>query len=142
MHEALAKLNFERDTQFFDADCAAKIGMTLHENVFPVIDVTVNHSRPIRLKLTARNWDSEPSSIQLLTPNGDAWKEQLPGGNVFNQGPHPTTGLPFVCMRGVLEYHTHSSHLNDAWADHRKATGMEPVGVLMQVAAAWRKVNP
>jgi hypothetical protein len=141
VHEALAKANFGRDAAFFTSGVAAKLGMTLHENAFPVIDVTVNHKRPIRLKLTARHWDEEPPSVRLLKPDGIDWRDPVPGG-VFHQGPHRNTSMPFICMRGVLEYHTHESHTGDVWANYRGQSGMEPVGILMQLAQAWRKANP
>jgi hypothetical protein len=42
-------------------------------------------------------------------------------------------------MRGAREYHTHGSHVNDAWASYRQQDGMGIVGILMQLAAVWRR---
>jgi len=141
VHEALAKACFQRDAAFFNVGVATRLGMILHENEFPVIDATVVHKRPIRFKMTANNFDEEPPSVLILKPDGEVWKDALPGG-VFHSGPHSRTGLPFICMRGALEYHTHESHLGDKWETHRNVDGNGVVGILMQLAEAWRKANP
>lgn len=47
-----------------------------------------------------------------LQPLGD----QVPNVIV---GAHPATGLPFVCLRGFKEYHTHPQHTDDPWDQYR-----------------------
>ena len=42
-------------------------------------------------------------------------------------------------MRGSREFHTHPSHLNEQWAQYRGQDGMGLIGILMQVATAWRE---
>lgn len=42
--------------------------------------------------------------------------DQLPNVIV---GSHPSTGLPFVCLRGFKEYHTHPQHTDDPWDQYR-----------------------
>lgn len=32
---------------------------------------------------------------------------------------HPQTGLPFICLPGVREYHNHPQHTGDSWLLHR-----------------------
>lgn len=142
MHEALAQANFERDVAALSDVAATRLNLTVHSKTFPVLDVTVNHKRSIRFRMTAQNWDEQPPAIQILRPDGTDWTEQLPSGSVFNQGPHDATRRPFICMRGAHEYHTHSSHVNEKWETYRGQSGMELVGILMQLAEAWRKVNP
>lgn len=34
---------------------------------------------------------------------------------------HPTTGLPFLCLPGIREYHIHPQHSGDSWLLHRQA---------------------
>lgn len=48
-----------------------------------------------------------------------------PGGpmNVILGG-HPSTGKPFLCIRGVREYHEHPQHSGDDWALYRASTGL------------------
>jgi hypothetical protein len=141
VHEALAKANFDRDVAALSDVAAARLRFAVHAKVYPVLDVTVNHKRPVRFRMKAPNWNEQPAAIEILKPDGQSWTEQLPGG-VFNQGPHEATRRPFICMRGALEYHTHQSHVNEKWESYRGQSGMELVGILMQLAEAWRKANP
>lgn len=136
MHEALARAIFDRDVAALTDKSAARQKLIVHERSFPVLDVTIEHRRPLRLRLQADGWDETPPSIVLLNPDGSLWTGPLPGG-VFN-APHPSTGRPFICMRGVREYHTHPSHLNEHWDNYRRQDGMSLVGILMQLCHAWR----
>ncbi len=47
-----------------------------------------------------------PSAMQLALP-GDA-NDYIPGG-------HPITGLPFICIWGTAELHSHPQHANILW---------------------------
>jgi hypothetical protein len=58
-------------------------------------------------------------------------KPRMPDGTPLNalvQG-HPETGLPFLCQRGVREYHRHPEHSGDHWLLHRGAglSGLAPI---------------
>jgi hypothetical protein len=46
---------------------------------------------------------------------------------------HPTTHKPFLCLRGVREYHTHPQHSGDEWLLYR--TEMSLFSIVMSV---WR----
>ncbi len=117
MHEVLARVNFDRDIAALTDTSAAHQGLIVHERSFPVLDATINHRRPIRLRIQANDWDEQPPSIALLRPDGSPWPvtAPLPPGSVFNGSAHPSTGRPFICMRGVREFHTHPSHLTERW---------------------------
>ena len=138
MHEALARKNFERDTAFLTEAYCDRLGWELHQCAFPVLDITVKAATPIRFRCSCLNWDEEPPSIAILKPDGQPWAENLPGGQ-FHNGPHDATGRPFICMRGVQEYHTHSSHLQEHWATYRGQDGMTLTGILTQLSHAWRR---
>jgi hypothetical protein len=138
VHEALARANFERDVAFLTDAVAERLRLKVHSRAFPVLDAIIEHSKPLRLRMTADAWNDLPPSIALFKPDGTAWSETLPGG-IFNGGPHSVKGGPFICMRGSREYHTHSGHTNDTWDNYRDQDGMELVGILMQLAGAWRK---
>ena len=138
MHEALARANFERDVAFLTDAVAARLRLTLHSRAFPVLDATVEHNKPLRLRMMADDWNDLPPSIALLKPDGTAWTETLPGG-IFNPG---SAGRSFICMRGSREYYTLGGHTNDAWDNYRDQDGMELVGILMQLARAWRQAVP
>ena len=103
-----------------------------------MLDVTVEHNKPLRLRFRGDCFDELPPAIAILKPDGSPWADPLPGG-VFNAGPQSVQGGPFICMRGAREYHTHSSHLNDKWENYRGQDGMGIVGILMQLAGVWRQ---
>lgn len=48
--------------------------------------------------------------------NGTAFNVLLPG--------HPLTKKPFLCMRGIREYHEHPQHTGDDWMQYRKHVGL------------------
>ena len=139
MHEAFARVNFDRDVAALTAASAERQGLIVHERSFPVLDATITHRRPLRLRMEAQGWDEVPPSVMLLKPDGTVWSDPLPG-DVFNGSAHPSTGRPFICMRGVREYHTHPSHLRERWDDYRRQDGMGLVGILMQLSHAWRRL--
>lgn len=97
----------------------------------------------LRLQLECEDWNERPPSILLLDFQGRPL-QAVPSSstNIFNGSLHPTTGRPFVCMRGVREYHTHSSHLNDPWEPLRAQAGYRLAEIVTQIWNAWTKVNP
>lgn len=46
---------------------------------------------------------------------------------------HPTTHKPFLCLRGVREYHEHPQHSGDEWLLYRTDLGLFPI-----VLSLWR----
>ncbi|WP_316213767.1 MULTISPECIES: putative metal-binding protein [unclassified Bradyrhizobium] len=138
VHEALAKANFERDVAMLTDSIAARLQLIVHSRDYPILDVTVEHTKAVRFRLRGDNFDELPPAIAILKPDGQPWTGPLPGG-VFNAGPHSSQGGPFICMRGAREYHTHSSHVNDRWENYRGQDGMGIVGILMQLAGVWRR---
>jgi Predicted metal binding domain len=51
------------------------------------------------------------------------------------------TPQPFMCMAGIREYHTHSSHVGDLWENYRSSPDYDLPGILVQVAEAFQKSN-
>ena len=137
MHEILARSRFDTDIRNFGPAIAARLRILVNNAVYPRWDLTVEHTRPLRLVLTAPEWDEKPPSIGLCKADGSPMKDGLPGG-IFNSGAHPATGLPFVCMPGSREFHTHPSHLNETWESFRGTPGKTLTGIAMQLADAWR----
>ena len=137
MHDVLARANFETDVANLSPVLATAYGLHVHAAAYPTLDVTIDHRRPLRVQMRADNWDELPPSIDLMSAEGAIMNLNLPGG-IFHTGPHPETGRPFVCMRGSLEYHRHSGHLNDHWDNYRGQDGMGLIGILLQIAHAWR----
>lgn len=142
MHPLASSLSFDDDVGRWPPDIAAKRGWIVHWLEYPVIDVefTAPGRTPLRLRLDASHWDDEPPRIALLDSSGTylATAPQTPA-SIFHPGPHPNTGRPFVCMAGVWEFHTHSSHLNTPWDQYRGKPNYGISEILTQIWNGWRK---
>ena len=137
MHPALAKKRFDDDVKNLNPELASRLGLTVNNAEYPVWDVTVEHTKPVRLIFTATEWDEAPPSIAICKPDGQPMTEGIPGG-LFNPGPHDRTGRAFVCMPGSLEFHTHGSHVNETWEGFKGKAGKTLTGILLQLASGWR----
>ena len=141
MHRAVSKRLFEDDTSHLTTKFAVVRQWTLHSVEFPMIDCSFGGPgrRTVRVRLLCDDWNDQPPSIEILEADGTALSTPLVDPNsVFNQGPHPDTGRPFVCTRGSREYHTHVSHRSDLWDNvkgDRKRYGLG--GILSQLWDAW-----
>jgi hypothetical protein len=115
---------------------------TIHGTSYPRVDVEFSgYGRtPLRVMLNCEEWDSLPPSVELCNSAGERLKQLPPQHHgIFNAGPHPITGFPFVCTRGYKEYHTHSSHLNDRWEDLRSTSGHSLGELVIRLWYAWRE---
>jgi hypothetical protein len=141
VHEALVEKNFARDTSALTSAFCDLNDWSLQALAIPLVDITVDGTKPLRIRMICNAWDELPPSVELLTPEGQPWNGAIPGG-IFHAGPHPETQRPFICMRGIREYHRHPSHSNERWDSYRGKEGMNIVGLLMQLSRAWRKSYP
>jgi hypothetical protein len=91
------------------------------------------------------NYDLWPPSVTFVDPmTGDpqsppvrAWLggSGLPQ-DVLVEG-HPDTGLPFLCVPGTREYHSHPQHSGDSWLIHRSRSA----GALASLSdVIWRSM--
>lgn len=144
VHRAAAKALFDKQVGFSPILLAERHWELLHRE-FPVLEIvfTANGRVPLRVRLNCPDWNETPPAIALLDRDGNylALIARDPGG-VFNPGPHPSVGRPFICMRGSLEYHTHPSHLNDPWAQLRGTSSYDLGGIVTQLWNAWKKASP
>lgn len=130
-HEAISRRLFEEDVAVLSDKVAESMDVVVNAREFPVLDVTINHRRPLRLHFHCDNWNDLPPSIQLLNPDGSPLSGVMPGG-IF----HPNR---FICMRGVREYLTLGNHKEDAWENYKNQEGMTIVGIFQQIKNAWRQ---
>ena len=140
MHEAAARALFERDTAFLTPRFLKARRWYVHDRSFPVLDLSFQHEThpELRLRICAQDWNARPPSIELLDSTGSRIPVNgAPRDTVFHQGPHPKTGLPFVCKPGTFEYHTHDSHLNDHWENYRGKDAYTLGALLDQIWHAW-----
>ena len=145
MHEAVARQLFEKAlTDLGDELCATR-GWRVLLREYPSFEVEfVAQSRTtIRVRFTCDGWNDQPPSITWLDADGNFLTAIPQGaGGQLNNGAHPTTGRPFVCMVGSREYHSHPGHLGDVWENHKHRSGYDLGGILTQVWRAWREARP
>jgi hypothetical protein len=145
MHELASRALFEAEVAKLDKRHAQVREWIIHSLSYPLLDVsfTAFKRTTLRLRLICTNWNSEPPSAELCDSEGvqlaSPWPDPNNPSGIFNQGPHPTTGLPFICMRGIREYHIHSSHINDHWDSHRQNPDNSLLGLVFQIWDGWRK---
>jgi hypothetical protein len=108
---------------------------------YPELSVIFAHPRSKRrvgFRFLIDSWDEQPPSLALFDPETKAelpW-EKWPQGTWAVGNPHPTTGKPFLCLPGIREYHTHSSHLTDYWHNY-KAKGSYTIGFILD--RVWQR---
>lgn len=77
------------------------------------------NGRPGVFRLDCDLFDASPPGVAMVdTETG----EELPLASWTPGVPHslhPVSGKPFVCIQGTAEYHTHPSHVDDAWDKYR-----------------------
>lgn len=141
MHELLSQRLFSEQVKHLTPRLAQSRGWVLHQVAYPILDCEFQAQgrTPLRLRFNCQNWNTQPPSVDLLDSTGTCL-QQLPGGlpSVFNVSAHPSTGRPFVCMRGSLEYHTHPSHRTDPWENLRTSDDYTLGGILTQLWHAWQ----
>ncbi len=118
---------------------------TVFSATFPCLDVGFEGVSRVafRVCMQCDDWNELPPSITLRSFDGELLSS-VPTGppGIFQQGQHPTTGLPFVCMAGSREYHTHPSHTADVWDNYRLRGGYELGDILTRIWNGWLKSTP
>ena len=143
MHEAASKALFEADIGGLRPRLLTSRKWKVYEANFPILDVGFQGEArtELRVRFRATNWNDEPPVVELLDAAGE-YLIQLPNpGGIFNNGPHPDTKRPFICMAGAREYHTHPSHLDDRWGNYKSRSDFSLCGILTQIWNAWGKTK-
>lgn len=144
MHEDVSRLLFDEAVNGLIPELRARRGWTIHSATFPILDLSFSAPgrETTRLRVHCDDWNSLPPSIVWLDKEGNLAKTiaAAPGGQ-FQQA-HSVTGRPFVCMAGVREYHTHSSHIADVWDSYKSRSGYDLGGIITQVWRAWQTAQP
>lgn len=102
---------------------------------FQMLEIAGLSGRPFGVRVDLRGYDQTPPSITFRDPA--SWDiapfASLPVGQLVD-GPakamavvldgHPVLRRPFLCLRGVREYHEHPQHDGDDWAMYRASTNV------------------
>ena len=127
MDRAVSVRKFEGEIRALEAEASGYVlakGWKVVESTYPTLAVVLRHSRTARaieFRFTCDDWDGLPPSLTLHHPDGRealSWEEWPKGGWVVHAS-HPFVARPFLCLPGIREYHTHTSHLGDSWEGFR-----------------------
>jgi hypothetical protein len=141
---AVSERKFNRELETLRGDASGFVaagGWEIVSATFPGLSVIFPHPRSKRrvgFGFQFDCWDEQPPSLALFDPETKAelaW-DKWPQGGWSAGNAHPSTGKPFLCLPGIREYHTHSSHLNDFW-DNYKAKGSYTLGFI--VDRVWQR---
>jgi hypothetical protein len=91
--------------------------------------------RAFAVRFSLDDYDQRAPSVSFrdpwtwVVPNFEAMMRattQAPGGQPTNVilPAHPVTKEPFLCIRGVREYHEHPQHSGDDWALYRASSSL------------------
>lgn len=100
-----------------------------------VQDIPSLAARAFGVRIALDDFDQRAPSVVFCDPF--TW-EEVPyenlhrgqhigdNGKAFNVilGGHPISKKPFLCMRGIREYHEHPQHTGDDWMQYRKHVGL------------------
>jgi hypothetical protein len=125
---------------------SVKQGTTLFlpQGVVRVAEFPSLSARAFKVRFDLTDYDLRPPSVLLLDPWTD---EILPyemmfralefekdrGTHVVLLGDHPNTHRPFICLRGIREYHEHPQHSGDEWLLYRNE-----ISVFSIILSIWR----
>lgn len=126
--------------------------LVLHR-AFPELTLAVRHRATGRVRVFRfrfDGWNDQPPSLSLV--DGETL-EELPGTMWPTDGQghwHPTgwqpaggqtTTRPFMCMVGIREYHTHTSHAQDSWDKYKNESGFDLGGIISRVTGVFQNSN-
>ena len=143
LHEVASKALFDKEVKGLIPELLSARSWLVHNCEYPIIDIEFCSDTligPLRLICDFSQWSTLPPSVTLCESGGNPLKKlQVTGTDIFHVGPHENTGLPFVCMAGTLEYHTHPSHISDHWENYKNRTAYSIGGIITQIWNGWRK---
>jgi hypothetical protein len=113
-------------------------------NAVVVLEIPSLAARAFKVRFDLSDYDQAPPSVEFRDP----WTNELlkyeemfraheyekgRGPHVVLLDVHPKTGKPFLCIRGVREYHEHPQHSGDEWLIYRNH-----MNLFSLVLAIWR----
>lgn len=101
-------------------------------------------ARAFKARFDVTDYDLHPPSVEFLDPwTGEPLSyatmfralefEEHRKAHVVLLGDHPITHKPFLCLRGIREYHEHPQHSGDDWLLYRNTMSLFSI-----VMSLWR----
>jgi hypothetical protein len=144
MHEAASRALFDEEVAKLGPELLNARGWIVLKREYPTLEIefSADDGARLRMRLACNDWNERPPSVVFIDAQGQALSSiQRDSAGVFNNSAHPSTGKPFICMKGVREYHTHPSHTGDAWETVRNSDRYTLGGILTQIWRVWRKLH-
>jgi hypothetical protein len=113
-------------------------------NTMQAFDVPSVAGRAFKARFNLSDYDLRAPSLEFLDP----WTNELlsyenmfkafefepvRGAHLVLLGDHPITHRPFLCLRGIREYHEHPQHSGDDWLLYR-----DKLSIFSLVLSLWR----
>jgi len=108
------------------------------------VEIPVLAARAFGVRVSLDDYDQRAPSVTFHDPW--TWQplrpDQIPLGQTLDENgraqlvvlnEHPDTHKPFLCMRGIREYHEHPQHTGDEWALYRG-----DIGLFSVLSLVWR----
>lgn len=139
MLEDLARALFEEETEGMTETHCTALQRVRFSAAFPILDLGFEAPNmvPLRLQLNAQRYNAEAPAITLCDWEGVPFKTLPRSGGIFNNSLHEATRLPFICMIGTNEYHTHPSHRGDNWSQYRDSRTL--AALVYQIQQGWQQ---
>lgn len=118
---------------------------------YPKLRLAMVHHKTGQLRVAEfsfTGWDELPPEFSLVDAEtfeplpGKKW----PTGQYWFQSGWSNTKLlvtpkPFLCMRGLREYHTHFQHADDRWENYRNHPDFSLVALVQKVGQKFQGAN-
>ena len=112
-------LDYNEEALRLELGFVARVTTSTGSGPLPVIVVAI--------RLEYDNYDLLPPSLTFIDaltrrparPHVRAFMPLADGPRDVLIDTHPETGLPFLCVAGIREYHNHPQHTGDSWLLHR-----------------------
>jgi Predicted metal binding domain len=154
MHPELSRKLFDEQVAKItgNADLLVDRGWLVLFAVYPELTIAVRHRRTNRVRVFRflfEDWNDQPPRLSFV--DGETL-ETLPG-TMWPKSPtsywHATgwqpagsptpTAEPFMCMAGIREYHTHTSHVTDSWENYKNQSDFDLGGIVSKVTEVFQK---
>jgi hypothetical protein len=120
------------------------LGIILPQSQVQAVEIPSLAGRAFVAHFDLSDYDLAPPSIEFRDPWTKAVLdfptmfraleyEKQRGAHQVLLGDHPTTHKPFLCLRGVREYHDHPQHSGDDWLLYRGQMSLFSI-----VMSLWR----
>lgn len=155
MHPELSRAKFEAAVAQLrgNESLLRDRGWAIDAADYPDLRITAVHrgagaARTFRFRFDG--WDERPPSLVVIDPEslamlpGHFWP--VPNGFWHSHGwsgeaGGGATNQPFLCMKGIREYHAHSSHLGDKWESYRTNADYSFGNIVSKVMEAYQQSN-